>query len=201
MEVKSRIENYTGEFVCEQIGHSENVKSFRFHHTYELPNNVFEIPDIGDLRWFYSSFSALTLYFNEETGESALYIGSPDQWEGLNALFSDWIDIPDENERAEILPDWIESRIVLGEIPETGNYVMMPCEGLKAGCVFEFDHDGFEFDEEAPNLKEYIEKYLEPDDEMVSRMASYMAFMGDDPWEQWYIKELRRNDGKIVHNK
>ncbi len=77
----------------------------------------------------------------------------------------------------QIVPDWIETCLAIGETPCFGNYISVATEGAAAGRVFEFDHDGFEFSE-ADGLR-------------LVKFASHMRFIDEDPMVQWWIRELR----------
>ncbi len=96
----------------------------------------------------------------------------------------------DEDERLEILPDWIDTCLVIGETPHSGNYILVVTKGPAAGRVFEFDHDGYEFIDQA-DVIEYVEKLLKPDGIKLTDIASHMRFIEDDPMGQWWIRELR----------
>ncbi len=71
------------------------------------------------------------LYFDEKSGDAALYIARPDQWDSLNSYFSDWLEGLDQDEREELLPEWLDNYLTIGEIPHSGNFILVPTAGEK----------------------------------------------------------------------
>jgi hypothetical protein len=104
----------------------------------------------------------------------------------------------DEEEEEELLPKWIDNFITVGEIPSSGNYLLVPIAGEMAGHVFEFEHDGFEFIDLASNINNFIANSLKPDSRSLTRMASHMTFTEDNEENQWWIEEMRDNHGHVV---
>jgi len=197
-ELEELVNKHTGEFFCTQI-HNENTTKFvPFKHIYDPPIAFSDILDIGRLNEFYETFGNLLMYFDETSGDAALYIASPNQWESLHSYFSDWLEGLEEDERKELLPEWIDDCFVIGEIPHSGNYILMPKNGEKIGYVYEFEHDGFEFIELAENIEEYIKKMLNLDSSSLTNIASHMRFIEDSPEIQWWIKEMRDNQGNVI---
>jgi hypothetical protein len=197
MESKDKITSHSGQFLCVEIGHEVNQKLVSFRHLGTEPDGAF-IPDVPGLRAFYATFSSLLLFNEPESDESAFYIATPNQWQQLDEIFEPWIADVAEDEIEEYLPSWIDSRLVIGEIPASGNFLMVPTIGDDAGKVFEFEHDGFEFIERGWNLLDFVEKALNPDSSTLTAMASHLRFMTEESSTQWWIKELRDNRGRIV---
>lgn len=197
-ELKKKIEAHNGIFLCRQIHKEENRKEVVFRHEFESPRNSKEIPNIGKLVDFYETFGDLTLYYDQISGDAAIYIANPIQWDELKVLFSDWLDIVDEDEE-DLFPEWIENYIVIGEVPASGNYFLMPTQGDKAGYIFEFEHDGFEFIETAKDIEEFIFNLLFPDGQSLVNMASHMRFVESGDYEtQWWIVEMKDSFGNVV---
>jgi len=197
-ELKNRVSLHRGIFYCVgRGGNEETSKKVDFIHTCEPPEPVGDIPDIGMLKEFYKTFGNLRLYFDERSGESAFYIARPDEWGMLSECFHDWID-DDFNENPDMYPYWANDCIAVGEIPASGNYILMPLGGEKQGYVYEFEHDGYEFIEHAANIGEFVAKMLEPDSNILTHMAVHMTFIENDPQDQWWIKEMSDNYGRVV---
>ena len=74
----------------------------------------------------------------------------------------------------------------------------MPTAGADAGKVFEFEHDGFEFIERAPSLLAFLEQALVPGPGELAGMASHMRFRSPDSDAQWWIREMRDSQGRVV---
>lgn len=187
---------HAGEFLCHQIDDEHKVKTVHFRHCAVAPNLSIEVPDVAGLREFYAIFAELALYVDEEGGEAAFFVAHPSQWPELADDFRQWLDGVDDDDSD--LPDWVNRCIVVGEIPHSGNYLLIATTGAQAGRVFEFEHDGFEFVELAETLPAFITQLLDLDAARLNAIASHLRFMvaGDD--RQWWIKTLRDNRGNLV---
>ena len=199
VELEKLVNKHSGEFFCTQIHNESATKLVPFKHIYDPPRALNEVLDIEKLNEFYETFGNLLMYFDEKSGDAALYIASPDQWVSLHSYFGDWLEGLEEDERDELLPEWIDNCLVIGEIPHSGNYILMPKSGEKTGYVYEFEHDGFEFIELAKDIEEYIKTMLNLNSSGLTNIASHMRFIVDSPEVQWWIKELRDNTGNVVN--
>lgn len=199
VELEEAVSNHSGVFLCTGRGGDKSItKTINFEHNFESPFSLADVPDTGMLKEFYSTFSSLTLYHHKESEDAAFYIASPEQWDSLLEDFSVWVDDLDEEEEEELLPEWIDNFITIGEISYSGNYLLVPIAGEVSGHVFEFEHDGFEFIDLAPNIHDFILSSLKPDSRSLTKMASHMTFTEDGEEEQWWIEEMRDNRGHVV---
>ena len=192
------VRQHTGEFLCEEINKERNTKVVRFAHVVAEPVGLDGVPDVGDLREFYSTFGSILFYNDPQSGDAGKHLAPVSAWSELHESFSGWLEGLEEDEREEILPDWIETALVVGETPHSGNYILVPTAGAEAGHVFEFDHDGFELTHEAGSLAEYVECLLKPDSSKLTELASHMRFVQGDAMVQWWIREARDNCGHVV---
>lgn len=200
-DLESAVRQHAGEFVCERIHDTTQTKTVRFTHVLTPPIGSGDIPEVGRLRDVYDTFGSILFYYDEKSGDAGKYIAARSEWAELHGHFSEWIEHLDDDERSEILPDWIDGCLVIGETPHSGNYILVPTSGPDSGRVFEFEHDGFEFIEEGKDVVEYIEKLLKPDSSVLTEIASHMRFIEGDPMIQWWIRELRDNQGQVVRTK
>lgn len=196
--LQTAVGTHTGTFRCSQIHQKHNLKVVPFRHIGTPPNATHSMPNVPGLQPFYQTYEHLTLYVDEATGEAAYHIASPSQWAALDNDFRPWLDDLDEDERADYLPPWIDDCIVVGEIPRTGNYLLVPASGSDAGKVYEFEHDGFEFIELGTSLSDFVLRALDPDARQLTAMASHLRFIADGDDAQWWIEELHDNRGKVV---
>lgn len=198
-DLRKAVEHHSGTFHCAKINNDAVTKDVEFHHEFEPPVAIeVDIP-IKKLADFYQTFANLTLYRDPSSGDAAFYIGSPDEWGALESDFRLWLEGLDGDEEEELLPPWIGDRVVIGEIPASGNYLLVPLSGEKRGFVFEFEHDGFEFIECAPDIEQFVYQLLDPSPTALMGIASHMRFVdGDDSSSQWWICEMRDNRGKVV---
>jgi len=75
----------------------------------------------------------------------------------------------------------------------------MPLSGEKRGFVYEFEHDGFEFIECAPDIERFVYQVLDPSASALTAMACHMRFVEEEDYAtQWWITEMRDNRGNVV---
>lgn len=201
--LKTSVSSHAGQFTCVGRGKNKDTsKIVTFRHVGNPPNPEAEtiVPDVPSLRSFYSVFEQLLLYFDELSGEAAYLIASPFLWSQLDTNFRLSIDHLSEAELASSAPSWVSDRnyITIGEVSQSGNYLLVPLTGADAGKVFEFEHDGFEFLERAANLSEFVIKSLDIDSRQLTSIASHLTFSSDNYRTQWWIVELRDNRGNAV---
>jgi hypothetical protein len=146
-----------------------------------------QLDELPELISFYSRFGSLRLYSQIDTDKSAYYIADPDEWDELKEYFNDWIEGEDE----ELLPDWITDFIVIGEIPKSGNYFIVPLTGKSLGHVYEFEHDGFEFVERGATFADFIEKLTVVNDELLENILTHTRYQDERPDSQWIVKKYR----------
>lgn len=197
-ELQMAVRQHAGEFLCEQIGQECNTKVVKFAHVATEPANAEEVPEVGDLREFYMTFGSILFYHDSDSEEAGKHLAPIADWSELQGDFNDWIEDLGEEERKEILPEWINTALVVGETPASGNFILVPQEGAEAGHVFEFDHDGFEFVHQASCLADYVESLLKPDGPKLTEIAAHMRFIDGDTTIQWWIREMRDNCGRVV---
>lgn len=200
-QLRTAVLAHSGHFECVEIHAEENTKSVPFRHITLAPDSEVSLPNVRGLAAFYSTFNTLRMYFDEESGESAFYIGSPSQWDEFRDQFESWIEGMDDDEMEECVPSWAKDCLVVGEVPRSGNYLLVATSGPEAGSVFEFEHDGFEFIELADSLPNFVHKMLAPKSRDLTEIASHMRFIVGDCSRQWWIKEMRDNKGRRVKTK
>ncbi len=196
--LQSAVAAHTGTFSCEEIHKEGNTKVVRFRHLGSPPALTLDVPDVRGLKEFYSTYEHLTMYLEEDSGDAAYFLASPSQWPELDSDFRPWLDGIGEDEAADYLPEWINECIVIGEIPRSGNYLLIPISGPDEGKVFEFEHDGFEFLELATSLPDFVTRALDLDARRLTAMASHLRFITPEEGRQWWIKELRDNRGNVI---
>lgn len=201
VELERSVLEHKGTFLCERIGKPAETRSVAFRHEVTPPRAGMPVPKLPGLIDFYDTFGSIIFYFDDGSGDAAVYIAEPSQWQELKNSFSSWIDDMDEEERADLLPDWTATALVIGEEPHTGNYLLIPTEGSRPGAVFLFDHDGFEFSEQAKDLVEYASKLLDLKDRDLAMIATHMRFAEGDRTVQWWIRELSDTRGNVARTK
>lgn len=195
--LRRALASHTGEFACVEIHRAQHTRQVRFAHRYTEPDPGCPLPPVPGLREFYASVGSLTLYLDDESGEAAYHIAPPACWPELDAGFRPWLDGLDADDAADFLPPWLAGCLVVGEIPRSGSYLLVPTQGRDAGRVFEFEHDGFEFLELGDSLADFVTRSLDLDTARLTGIAAHLRFVGDTG-RQWWIQEMRDNRGNVV---
>ena len=198
-----------GVFFCEQIHNNLNTKTIPIQHLSDPGLTTEQIEElepvlghIVGLVNFYKLYGGLRLFYDHDSGDSAYYVAPPSEWHNLKENFSLWIKDLDEEEQKELLPSWIHNYYVIGEIPQTGNYLLLPVDGDEAGSIYEFEHDGFEFIKLSSNFSSFIDYISTLDSRKLSNIASSMCFMDmENPMIQWWIKEYRGSGNEVIKTK
>jgi len=197
--LRSAVESHTGEFACSEIHNKRNTTVVRFGHAGAPPIDVAGVPDVPGLRDFYATFGSLLLYQDTASSDAAYHIADPSQWADLDQCFRAWFDHIDQDELDEFMPDWSDDCLVVGEVPQSGNYLLVAASGPEAGKVFIFDHDGYEFEEMGSNLADFVMRTLDPDSRHLTNMAAHLSFITDDTsTAAWWIEEMRDSRGNVV---
>lgn len=192
------VNSHAGVFLCSEIHCEENSKTVEFRHISSPPEPNAELPSVVGLQDFYDTFAELTLYLDEKSGDAAFFIANPSRWPELDSEFRPWSEGIGDDEAANCLPDWIKSCLVIGEVPRSGNYLLVPSAGPDAGKVFEFEHDGFEFIQRGNSLADFVARTLDLDTSRLSAIASHIRFIAPGESRQWWINELKDNRGNVV---
>lgn len=197
-ELLKDVESHSGVFRCRARGGSNLKRDVSFRHDFAVPTGVpLNLPMSG-LADFYDTFAWLDLYRDPDSGDSAFHIGTPEEWPALEEGLRDWFDGLDDDEREELLPAWIDDCVVIGEIPMSGNYLLVPLSGPQKGHVIEFDHDGFEFSDLGENLEQFVRRAMAPDTRSLTAMAAHLTFSGAGDSSQWWIEVMEDNRGLTV---
>jgi hypothetical protein len=197
-QLAEAIAAHKGTFECVEIYKESKSKQVSFRHLGTPPNPDVEVLPLPGLEDFYATFGSLTMYLDSESGDAAYYIATPAEWAQLDEHFRPWLDGVEPHETDEYIPGWVEDCIVVGEIPRSGNYLLVALSGPEVGMVFEFEHDGFEFIELAKTLPEFVLQSLDLDERRLTNIASHLRFITDGSDAQWWISELRDNRGNVV---
>ena len=192
--LRSAVQAHTGIFTCSEINRKGSTKQVTFRHIGSDPNLSHALPAIQGLRDFYSMFEDLLMYVDEQSDDAAYLIASPSLWPELDNHFRPWLEALEEDD----LPEWIDDCIVVGEIPRSGNYLLLPASGTEEGKVFEFEHDGYEFLELGTSLPDFVLRTLDLDSPRLTAIASHMRFILADERRQWWIDEMKDNRGNVV---
>jgi SMI1-KNR4 cell-wall len=132
-----------------------------------------------------SHYGGIRLYCDSISGDSAYYISHPNEWEKLRGELFKWFEELDEDEANDMIPDWVEKAVVFGEVPSSGNYYLMPLEGVEAGKVYEFEHDGFEFIKLGETLQEFLDYLCTVTDNLIENIGSHTRYSDGKTDIQW----------------
>jgi hypothetical protein len=122
---------------------------------------------------------------------SAYYIAPPAAWPELRECFECWLDALSEEEAAEVLPSWLESYVVIGEVPNSGNYFLVPLEGPERGKVVEFEHDGMEFIERGTTLADFLDAISTGTHDLMEEIRGHTRYCDGHPDIQWLCQDYQ----------
>jgi hypothetical protein len=152
--------------------------------------------DIPQLLEFYRHWGSARLYrdtipkwFESQMYyAAAFYIAPPQEWAYQRMAFQDWLANLSADEERELLPDWINAYVVIGEIPNSGNSLLVPLEGVDKGKVFEFEHDGFEFIERGKDFAEFVDWLCTVDEELLGDISCHTCYTDGTTEAQWMCR-------------
>lgn len=190
-------------FVCTDTGWPEpgpdrHVAVIRHEVTPPLDDSTLaaleEQIGIPELLAFYQRWGSARLYCDTIHREpigfaSAFYIAPPGSWAELQDRFEGWLEILDPEERADLLPAWIDAYVVVGEVPNSGNYFLVPLEGADRGKVFDFEHDGFEFIERAPDFEQFVDGLCTVNEALLFEILGHTRYADGKSSIQWLVRE------------
>lgn len=180
-------------FICTAAG-QESYDSFTARITHKtteglskeyIENLEKRIGHQNQLFELLSHYSSVRLYCDTLSDDSAFYIAHPDEWSSLEEGFKIWIEDLSEEERDELLPQWFEEAIVIGEIPFSGNYYLYPVKGEFQGKIFEFEHDGFEFIEVGKGIFSFLDYICTVTDNLIQNIQSHTRYSDGKTDIQW----------------
>ena len=87
------------------------------------------------------------------------------------------------------LPDWLETALVFGEIPESSNYLLMPTEGDEVGKVFMFEHHNFSFIEKSTNFDRFVSRITNPTPELFEEIRRYTQYSDGETATKWLVED------------
>ncbi len=153
-------------FRCSAAG-DESKPSFlaKVRHELNLPASpealakVAELPEqvAKQLEDFYKRHNGFTLYQDILSEAAGIRLFGIEGWEAAAAAMREWYEDLGEDED----PDCIVDGLVIGEVPESGNYFVMPTRGPQIGKVFYTDHDGWYEGPFAENFDTFLLRLIE----------------------------------------
>lgn len=175
----------------------EAVYKARIHHEVSPAIDPEQVKNLeaalgakNDLVALLSKYGSVRLYCDEFSNTSGFYIANPEEWEQLAEEMQDWIDQLSDDEKNNIVPEWLDDALVFGERPESGNLYLLLAgnENKECGAVFEFDHDGFEFVKVANSVQEFIDSFCDTGEQLIDLLKSYARFSDGQTEIQWIAK-------------
>lgn len=199
--LESLLKRKNQRFACIDSGWPEpGPEKFTAHvqHIVELPLSSEELKALKEqvgavpqLIAVYERYSSVRLYCDTIGDDSAFYLAHPGEWPDLKNEFKMWCDGLTDNEKEELLPDWLEDCIVVGEIPQSGNCFLIPMSGNDLGKVIGFGHDGFEFVERGSDVSAFLEYISTVDNELIEDILTYTRYSDGKSSIQWLANEYQ----------
>ncbi len=194
-EFKALLARKNQRFVCRGTGSPDpGSKTFVAHveHRIETPPSpsvrepfLKRLRHIPELATFYEQYGSARLYCDTNGPDAAFFIGDADDWGALKSSLSLWFRDLSAEEKGRYLPEWIDACVVFGEIPMSGNYLLLPMSGEFAGHVYEFEHDGFEFIRRGRNFDEFLSYVSTVDDALIQDILCHTRYSDGETEIQW----------------
>ena len=146
---------------------------------------------VPQLAAFYERYGSVRLYCDTVGSDSAFYIADPDDWASLKIGFRTWLELLSPDEEEELLPDWVDNYIVIGEVPYSGNYFLVPLSGEVTGHVFEFEHDGFEFIDRGKNFDAFLDYVSTVNASLIEDILCHTRYSDGETETQWLAQEYQ----------
>jgi len=156
-----------------------------------------QVGDLPEILAFYQRYGSVRLYADTIGDGSAFFIAPPADWAGLKECFTGWIEHLDEDERSECLPEWIDDCLVIGEVPQSGNYFLLPLMGADRGKIIEFEHDGFEFIERGPNMAVFMATLCTVTKELLNEILGHTRYWDGQTGIQWLCEEYHYDEPPV----
>ena len=158
-----------------------------------------QVGDLPEVIEFYRRFGSARLFRDTLAAEpigygSAYYIAPPAVWPDLRDGFEAWLEGLSDEERVAWLPGWLDDYAVIGEVPNSGNYFLLPLVGPARGRIFEFEHDGFEFIERAPNLADFLDSLATVDEARMREIRGHTRYTDGKTGTQWLCQAYLHDD-------
>jgi len=155
-----------------------------------------QVGDLPELVAFYGRYGSLRLYCDTVEHPvlghaSAYYLAPPEEWADLKSCFEPWLDGVSDDELSELLPEGMTNVIVIGEVPNSGNYFLVPVVGARAGCVIAFDHDGLEFVEQGANLADFVNAKSTVTEVLLEEILAHTRYYDGVSDVSWLCREYR----------
>ncbi len=138
---------------------------------------------------FYKQYGGLHLYTQTDEDETAFHIAHPDEWSVLDYFFKSWFKDLSEQERKEIIPDWLSDYTVVAEVPKSSTYYLLVLDGAKKGQVYEFDHDGYEFYKRGNNFEEFVNGLCDVNKELINDLQYHVRYKDKVSTSQWIVEK------------
>jgi hypothetical protein len=164
----------------------------------ELERTVGDLPHVLE---FYRTYGGLTLFQSarEEPGvgcAAAYWIAPPSDWRRIRSEVDDWFEMLDDDERPEILPEWVSNFVAIGQVPNSATFYLLPLEGADRGKVFEFSHDGFQFLELGVDFEDFVSWLARTDEEHLQRIGGDNRYYDGKSSKQWMPRRYI-SDGRV----
>lgn len=142
-----------------------------------LPKQVSE-----QLEDFYKDKNGFTLYQDTLSEAAGIRVFRIDEWEEKATEMREWYEDLSEEED----PDSIMSGLVIGEVPQSGNYFVIPSHGPQIGKVFYVDHDGWYEKPFADTFAEFLLRITEEPAQLLSEeLGCYTRYSDGKTDTQW----------------
>ena len=145
-----------------------------------LPEQVSE-----SLKDFYKRRNGFTLYRDTLSEAAGIRLFRIEEWGEAAALMLEAYEHLGEDED----PDHVVDGLVMGEVPQSGNYFVMPTRGAQIGEVFYVNHDGWYEAPFAQDFNGFLLRVIEEPARLLSEELGCYTRYSDGKTETQWIPE------------
>lgn len=87
------------------------------------------------------------------------------------------------------LPSWVQTGVAIGQVPDSGNFLVIGTEKETAGSVFYADHEGVGAEPIAKNLKSMFDLLLKEPAQFLMELGCFTRYADGATNKQWIPQE------------
>jgi hypothetical protein len=139
------------------------------------------------LRRFYELHDGVLLYRDTKSNAAGVEFFKASEWQSrTNEMQESMFDMGFEESD---MPDWFHQGLVFGEIPHSGNYLIIQPAGKEAGQVFYADHDSFTEGAIAASFKDLLLMIVDDPPGFMYARNCFTRYSDGKTDTQWIPKE------------
>ncbi len=139
---------------------------------------------------FYKKYDSAIFFQDTISDTAALHIHPINSWDILTKEMKQWYEILDEDELDDSEFDWLETGVAFAEVPCSGNYFVLACEGKLTGKIIYSDHDELYPEVYANSFIDFLVKFLSAPIKEIEHLGCYIRYNDGRTDLQWIPIEI-----------